>query len=220
MKESGPCLGDQIHWLSAASAPPDPHAKQPEGALTSQRASPEQTAGQRSSTACTHPSTPQLSAWCSWGDRECPRGVCMHTQQHHLARGPHDPVTALLHWGSARPHPTQPPKGPLLQDTGQTLPQKVTPEKLCQKWNFCSSKRKRRRGLGEESPHTTYARVARNQEERGRAGGGHLASLCTQAPSPGAPPFCRAKAGVPALGRTAGHIQRPRARYMCQEPSN
>lgn len=38
---------------------------QPEGTLTFQRVSPGRTAGQHSSTACTHPSTLQLSAWCS-----------------------------------------------------------------------------------------------------------------------------------------------------------
>ena len=44
---------------------------QPGETLTCQRASPGRMAGKHNSTACIHPSTLQLSAWCSWGDKGC-----------------------------------------------------------------------------------------------------------------------------------------------------
>lgn len=70
----------------------------------------------------------------------------------------------------------------------------------------------RHKKIGRKEPgESTQARVVGNQEDRGRACGGQLASRCPQAPTPGAPPLCRGSAGAPAPGRTANHAPRPSA---------
>lgn len=110
-------------------------AKPPEGTLTCRRASPGRTAGPHSSTACTRPSRPPRSAWCSWGDTRCPRAV--NTQAAFPSWGP----------SSVGTEPSHSPRGPFYSKTQDfsrrknSFPKRYTPGKWCQKRNLRGTKK-------------------------------------------------------------------------------